>query len=169
MNKGVNNKIEELQNAIGINKFNNLIKDKVEWLFFIGVQLFLVTGKEASKFEHIIPGGKVVWEKDRIPKKPLQLMINLTGFKGISVLASFLHECGHINNKDKKSISFQTQESEISAWQHAANDFILSNPNADERSEFYEIIYHSLSTYEVNPLVVGERFNNILFKTKNRT
>ena len=88
-------------------------------------------------------------------------MINLTGFAGIPLLASFLHECGHIRDKDD-DIPFQTNVSEISAWKHASDDFAQLLPNTEERLEFYNIVRESLATYNVGDRVVKETFQALI-------
>ena len=55
---------------------------------------------------------KSLGKKARTPRRP---WINILDYRDIEFMIVFLHECGHIMDKDNSSIELETTESEISA------------------------------------------------------
>lgn len=147
----VQNNIRELQSLITNPLYHQLIADKVSWLHRIGVLRVFVSSPSVIESENISHGGKVQWDKSRLPerKKPLRLFVDVLHFNEVNLLAIFLHECGHVNDKDDLTIKLETQESEISAWQYAIKEFLAARPPKEDIRIFKEVSRKSLLSYDV--------------------
>lgn len=155
------NLINELISLIPQKIYKGLIEEKVDWLNSIDVQVSLVSSRFAIEEERIVYGGKVVWDKKRIGEKfSLKMMVNILDFKGVELLSVFLHECGHIKDKDDLNIKLESKESELSAWKHAINDFnAISEKEEVDKVLFKDTLKRSLSSYKV----LNSEINQILF------
>ena len=143
-------KIEEIKSYIVQEKYHNLVELKIKWLYSLGLPLIFVTSNKAIKVERIKPGGKVEWDITQPPTKiPLRFYLNCKDFRGIKLLAIFLHECGHVADKDDSYIIPRTKESEISAWKHATRWFLEVLPSYEEKIIFNETVKESLASYGI--------------------
>ncbi len=156
-----NNLLSELRTCFGENKYEKIVTEKVDWLITLDVKIIPVSARAAIEIEQISYGGKVCWEKGANPKKPKSLMLNMLDFTGTKFVVIFLHECGHITDKDNDLISFETIESEISAWNHALLDFNCLKPGESEKAIFAELMEKSLLSYRVDKAVIKEMISNI--------
>ena len=131
-------------------RFEALLIEKVDWIGSLGMSIIPVSGTDVIIQEKISLGGKVVWEKDANPKKPLSLMLNVIDFEDTEFIIILLHECGHIKDKDDKNIELETIESEVSAWKHAIEDFKTLKPDNSEKSIFIDVMERGLRSYQVH-------------------
>ena len=150
IDKKRNNLLRELRTCFIKDKYEKFITQKVDWLGSLGINILLLSTRFAIEAEEVSYGGKVCWEKDSNPKKPLSLMLNIVDFQDIEFIAILLHECGHIKDKDDSSIQLQTLESEISAWSHAIGDFERLDSDEIEREKFSAIMKKALTAYKVD-------------------
>ena len=145
------NLISELKSRLkDAARFEVLLIEKVDWIRSLDMTIVPVSGRDTIIQEKISLGGKVVWEKDANPKKPLSLMLNVIDFEDTEFIIILLHECGHIKDKDDNSIVLETVESEISAWKHAIEDFKTLKPDNSEKSIFIDVMNRGLRSYKVH-------------------
>lgn len=141
----------ELKSLVTDKNYHSLIDRKVDWLFDLHVPLKLVSNKTLFRQLNIEGGGKVTWDKNQMyGKKPLEVMLNVLDFKELSLLSAFVHECGHVKDKDNLGIVLETQSSEVSAWKHALVDFESTSPSNENFHEFFMIVQKCLATYNVS-------------------
>lgn len=130
-------------------RYEILLNEKIDWIRSLKMTIVPVSGRDTIIQEKISLGGKVVWEKDANPKKPLSLMLNVIDFEDTLFMTILLHECGHIKDKDDDSIKLETPESEISAWKHAIEDFKTLEPDKSEKAIFSNVMSRGLKSYAV--------------------
>lgn len=144
------NLMRELKSRLkNIARYEVLLMEKIDWIRSLGISIVPVSSRDAIFKEKIRLGGKVVWEKDANPKKPLSLMLNVIDFEDTELMIILLHECGHIKDKDDDSIKLETPESEMSAWKHAIEDFKTLEPDKSEKSILINVMRRGLKSYEI--------------------
>lgn len=143
-------KIEELKSYIPQEKYHELVVTMVKWICSLELPLILVTSNKIIESEDIKPGGKVTWDPATPHnKRPKRIYLNGNDFNGIRFLAIFLHECGHVEDKDDRNIIPKSNQSEISAWKHAKRWFLEVLPSNEEKIIFFETVKESLASYGI--------------------
>lgn len=144
----------EILNIVDNEKYHNLIIQKIKFLRDdprFPIKIILIKNENQLKNEGIINGGKVVWQDThgKSFKIANEIKIDVFNLKNIEFLAVFLHECGHIQDSQNLEITFQSKESEISAWKHAYKSFNKHNPSNKDSQLFLKKMEQSLATYKI--------------------
>lgn len=144
--------IAELMTCFTSDKYRAIMVEKVAWLTSIGVKVACISNRAIFQEEKVEPGGKVTWSKpdEQQFKTPLRLSLNILDFKDAEFAAIFLHETGHIEDKDNPLIKLGTVESEISAWHHAIRDLNKLSLNTNEKNVVESVMIRGLRSYQID-------------------
>ncbi|MBD3628286.1 hypothetical protein [Cyclobacterium sp.] len=146
-----NNLIREFKSKLKNKvRYEDLLIEKIDWLLSLELSIVPVSSRDAIIQNKISFGGKIVWDKDAEPKKPLSLFVNVVDFEDTEFMTILLHEFGHIADKDNDKIELETPTSEISAWKHAIEDFNTLEPDKSEKLIFIDVMKRGLKSYKVD-------------------
>ncbi len=154
-------KVEEVLSVISDEKFHPIIRENFNTLlsgYKFPVKIVLCETDFSVKQEGIYKGGKVEWilPRGQFHKTPQCFKIDIKNLKDLEFVCIFLHECGHFKDYRNFHIPFQSEISELSAWNHALASLYGVINSDEEWAAVFQIAKVSLASYEVNLKTLDE-------------
>lgn len=148
----IENNIREIKGYVNEHIFDNIIEKRVKFAkSFAGLSINFIGNYKLLEEEKFELKASIKWKpNEEHPKTPECIKIDSINLSGSIFLFAFLHECGHLQDYNEKSICLKTKKSEISAWKNAYNYFKkLIDSDSNLSIQFTEYVKKSLMTYNI--------------------